>query len=846
MPATPKQILRPLFCLFIAWFAGPVPAAVLYVDADTSPSGNGSSWAQAFATIAGAVDAATSGTAIWIAEGTYVGTLTVPSGVSLYGGFAGIETAIEQRDIELHPAVITTNRTGTCVVLDGVSDVKLDGLTIYSGSGSTGGGVFGRNIDASVLITDCIVMFCINGGILLESASPRFERCRIEGNYNSTGTAQGGGINCLQSSPVLINCTITENIAYRGGGIACESSTPTLVGCLIASNRENQTYGLGGGIYCKSGSAPFLDRCQLIGNRATGGGGGLYAVDSTAVLLNCVLQRNDSYYPSGMVSKYSGYGGAVYATGTSAVDIVHCTLSDNRAYAHGGGIYIREGASVRVTNSILSGNKAFAIYEYDAGSDAELTGCLFFDNAGGDYRDFDSGQTLTGAAAIEALPEALDIHTGDPHLLYGPRGAWSSRDLYDPAIRTTTFYDSHASFVPHSLASQIIHPAVNHKMQTVLRIADNTTTAVMILGQVYNDAIGFGGYSVVGSNLGHGSAAIDAAGNAGAVVDVFETSRPQSLPGLGSELPANAWDFGAHEATDTGEPALVFSATSLPLNFGSRATADGPTTPIAITIANYGFVPLSFTGVGFTFGGSHPSDFTLLSSDTSPLDPGEERLLHPVFDPTVGGARSSELIISTADPRQPVIRVPLVGTGVPQPDIVVELNGQSVVNNAIYPMGTANFGDPPLSLTFTVRNTGDADLSISGPNPSGGRGYYISEGLPEFLAPDESDTFTVSLPCSTRGDILGGCWLSSNDPDTPSVGVQLLATIIGPIWVDHAYYGNQDGNFAAPYHTVQRAVDAAVAGDTIRVKAGSYAEILRITKPLRLESHGGMARIGAP
>src|SRR5690349_8828972 len=81
-------------------------AGVIYVRAGASGANSGSSWANAYTSLANALSAASSGDQIWVAAGTYTPTdgsdrtasFTLENGVAVYGGFAGTETLLSQRD----------------------------------------------------------------------------------------------------------------------------------------------------------------------------------------------------------------------------------------------------------------------------------------------------------------------------------------------------------------------------------------------------------------------------------------------------------------------------------------------------------------------------------------------------------------------------------------------------------------------------------------------------------------------------------------------------------------------------------------------------------------------------
>src|SRR6187402_2670495 len=86
-------------------------ATVIYVSETAGGSNNGTSWTDAFTSLQSGIAASSTGDQIWIAAGTYkpinvtnpsvndrMVSFVLPNGVSIYGGFAGNETQLSQRD----------------------------------------------------------------------------------------------------------------------------------------------------------------------------------------------------------------------------------------------------------------------------------------------------------------------------------------------------------------------------------------------------------------------------------------------------------------------------------------------------------------------------------------------------------------------------------------------------------------------------------------------------------------------------------------------------------------------------------------------------------------------------
>ncbi len=86
-----------------------INAATIFVDHSAGGLNNGTSWTDAYTSLQSALDAAVSSDEIWVAKGTYLPSVKVVGsddrakafqmvdGVSIYGGFAGTESAVSER-----------------------------------------------------------------------------------------------------------------------------------------------------------------------------------------------------------------------------------------------------------------------------------------------------------------------------------------------------------------------------------------------------------------------------------------------------------------------------------------------------------------------------------------------------------------------------------------------------------------------------------------------------------------------------------------------------------------------------------------------------------------------------
>jgi hypothetical protein len=246
-------------CLVALLLATPVQAAgIIYVDASaTSGANNGTSWADAYTDLQVALTNANSDDAIWVAAGTYTpgtsrsDTFSLKSGVSIYGGFAGTETNLDERDWEANVTTLSgdigsSGDTSDNVyhVVTGADNATLDGFTITAGNA----------------------------------------------NGSSAPDDAGGGIFNDNSSPTLINLAIAGNQATDGGGIFNNNSSPMLINVTISGNAAIND---GGGMANDGGSSPILTNVTIAGNSAARGSGMFNNNSSNPTIQNSIIWRND-------------------------------------------------------------------------------------------------------------------------------------------------------------------------------------------------------------------------------------------------------------------------------------------------------------------------------------------------------------------------------------------------------------------------------------------------------------------------------------------------------------------------------------------------------------------------
>ena len=191
MPSPISRLLRWFLVALVLSVVGTLSFAAgqgdspIYVNAAASGANNGTSWQNAYPDLQAALAAATAGQQIWVAAGTYKPTagtdraisFALKPGVGVYGGFAGTETALEQRDWRTNVTtlsgdllgndsgmvdpdnitmaddsyhVVVNNATGSGTILDGFTITGGNANNTSIQSGEDGGGIVNWQGDLTV------------------------------------------------------------------------------------------------------------------------------------------------------------------------------------------------------------------------------------------------------------------------------------------------------------------------------------------------------------------------------------------------------------------------------------------------------------------------------------------------------------------------------------------------------------------------------------------------------------------------------------------------------------------------------------------------------------------------
>ena len=373
-----------------------------YITQDGSGSKDGTSWENAAYDLKSLIDNTNKEAEIWVARGTYSpgagseDTFSLKKGLKIYGGFAGAESSLEERDAKKNVTILSGNNISRSVAVvtsrNGAlsSDTCLYGFTVTGGENKASGGGLYTEIDSNPVIAECIfsdnIAYLGGGGVYNYFSSPVILNCAFIENMSVY--EHGGGVSNYYSSPVFTNCTFEKNEATYGGGmfsfesnVMVENSSfidnkslsrgagmSSLNSQVAVTNSEfsgNHAQEYGGGMYCEdSKQVVIINNCVFKNNRTSpGNGGGMANIGSSVEIIGCKFTMNEADF----------FGGSMINTKSSLL-ISDCVFSENKALRFNGGAIANWGSSLTINDSKFSENSAGEgeeIFNYNSSSTIE-------------------------------------------------------------------------------------------------------------------------------------------------------------------------------------------------------------------------------------------------------------------------------------------------------------------------------------------------------------------------------------------------------------------------------------------------------------------------------------------
>ncbi len=316
---------------------------------------------------------------------------------------------------------------------------------------------------------------------------------------------------------------------------------------------------------------------------------------------------------------------------------------------------------------------------------------------------------------------------------------------------------------------------------------------------------GIGDLSLTGVGFGFGT-------NAQFSIDVASTTTP--IPGSGSTTftvtytPTVAGSASGSILITSDDPdaestytydivANGVSAPDINIQGNSVDIADGDTTPSTadhtdfdqvtigsnltrtFTIQNTGSDDLVLGSVGLGFGTN--AQFSIdVSSTTSPITGASSTTFVVTFTPTVAGAVTGSILITSNDPdAESTYTYSIAAEGIilTEPDINVQGNGIDILDGDTTPdvADDTDFGQvtvgATLTRTFTIQNTGNANLNLTSVGFGFGTNAQFSIDITGTTSPIVglgSTTFDVTFTPTVAGTVSGSILITSDDPDAES------------------------------------------------------------------------------
>lgn len=331
-----------------------VEVPIIMVDDDAAPMGDGNGWSNAIDDLQYAFAMARASgdiEQIWIADGIYLPAsnghrgqgFDLISGVSLYGGFVGTESSVDDRI----PGAAQTILSGDLNQDDGPDLSNREENTINT--------LFLYRQDEQIVLD----------GLIIEGGNANYE-------VNCGGFMfNGGGLCTFQGDIVIRDCEFRNNTALKAAGALLTNGTKTRV----SNSWFHHNTAIDGMFYGSTGALPYegwVGGVELNGlttgfdnqfinnlvehNADNEGTSGVYIAGGNPIFANNVIVNNTS-------NGIYGGGGLTVVLG-EGIEIVNCTIANNtspNAFSYRSSGVTNSRSQITFKNTIIWGNSASGV-----------------------------------------------------------------------------------------------------------------------------------------------------------------------------------------------------------------------------------------------------------------------------------------------------------------------------------------------------------------------------------------------------------------------------------------------------------------------------------------------------
>lgn len=484
-----------IIVLFLPVFSKISAQSTIYVSATATGNNSGTSWTNAFTNLHDGLNAAQPGDSVWVAQGIYFPTtgtdrtihFTHKSGTKVFGGFAGTEQSILERQWTTNPTILSGDigvkedslDNSYCVLFMPYPEVGtiLDGFIIEKGlANQNNGGLPGLTGAGLGILSDAGNSF------------PIIRNCSFRKN-----TALGGGaVNIstlgLQNpgviAPQFIDCVFENNTAGLGGGISIVGNSDTaihhqkeFVRCKFYNNRNPNESG--GAVYFYGDNFDKLEfeQCEFIGNTTKRLGAGIFIVaindaGGDVEVKNCIFENNTAQLGAGIYIKDEG-------SKFKNIRIDSCVFEQNKCVADGPTVpvygsaliaeLLEDEGDINISNSrFLNNSGYFAVGAYTliSGSVKFSGNILENDLTGSEFVSSDS--VIISNNVIRNCSRLITI--GVPK---NSKKALISQNLITNSFINPRFFFKAGIFESNIIANNVFQNDLNYSTDTALVFSNN-------------------------------------------------------------------------------------------------------------------------------------------------------------------------------------------------------------------------------------------------------------------------------------------------------------------------------------------------------------------------------------